>query len=153
MVFIKVKSYPTYVKHIVLRIRCKNCVKCGKGLNFVQIKLLSCRSSIDLVTFRKLSTLFVCQYGCFKQKDSHWKGKLEYMSCLQLKKNGCKSWKELIKRIKIDLGTTLTGSIDADIFNPKDTSTMLSQHFEPVLVNFEALGLCKDISNPLDPYI
>ena len=53
--------------------------------------------------------------------------------------NGSNSWKELIKMIIVDLGTTLTESIVAEIFSPEDTSKLLSQHFEPLSINFEAL--------------
>ena len=49
--------------------RCKNCGKCGKGLEFCT-KLLSCRSIIDLGYFENSDLLFVCQYGCLKHRNS-----------------------------------------------------------------------------------
>ena len=68
------------------------------------------------------------------------KGKLRKMSCLHSKKR-----KKLVKRThqtdQKKVGTTLIGSIVAEIFNPKDTSKLLSQHFLSTLKGYNSASI------------
>ena len=112
---------------IVSRIHVKIALNVVKAWNLVQMKLLSFGSKIELGAFWKFWPCICMPVWLLQTQVFHWRKKIKKIICLH-STNRNKSWKELIKLIKKDFGTTLIGSIVSEIFNPKDTSKLLSQH-------------------------
>ena len=113
---------------LVPRIHVKIALNVVNAWNLVQMKLLSCRSRIDMGTFRKFLLFVRMPIWLFKHRYyTEGENPKTLFACIE--KIVIDSWKELIKLIKKDLGTTMIGSFVAEIFNLNDTSKRLSQHF------------------------
>ena len=111
---------------------CKNCAKRGKGLKFGTYEAFTLQIKIELGAFKNFS-LFVCMpIWLLQTQVFHWSEKFKKIICLH-SKHKSNSCKEVIKLIKINFGTTLIGSMVAEIFNSKGTSKVLSQHFYTIL--------------------